>query len=133
MWYSFADSFFLLTSFPSGCCTLLSYALHQQHPEGLINCFIIFFSNDIMTDLTLYEYQGFSEEELGRILQAEANNMLNSHCHESDFRENSSYFDTPQKHKHRVTHFISPYWVRFTDVIVSNIPKILSNLARSSS
>ena len=86
-----------------------------------------------MTDLTLHEYQGFSEEELGRILQAEAKNMFNSHCHDNDFGETFSYLPTPLKHKRKATHFISPYWARFTDFIFSSIPKILSNLARSSS
>ena len=95
--------------------------------------FIIFFWNDIMADLTLDEYQGFSEEELGRILQAEAKNMFNSKCHENDFRENSSCLHTPLEYKHKATQFISQYWARFTDFIFSNIPKILSNLARGSS
>ncbi len=86
-----------------------------------------------MTDLTLYEYQEFSEEELGRIFREEAKNMFNSHCHENDFGEASSYLDTPLEHKHKAAHFIAPYWRRFTNFICLNIPKVLSNLARSSS
>ncbi len=86
-----------------------------------------------MTDLTLYEYQEFSEEELRRILQAEAKNMFKSHCHENDFGEAPNDLDTPLENKHKATHLISPYWARFTDFIFSNIPKILSNLARSFS
>ena len=61
-----------------------------------------------MADLTLYEYQGFSEEELRRTLQAEAENMFNSHCHENDFEENSSYLDNSLlKHNLKATQVMS--------------------------
>ena len=86
-----------------------------------------------MPDLTLYEYQGFSEEELELIIQAEAKNMFNSYCHEDDFGKNFSHLHTLLEHKYKATHFIAPHWGRFTNFICSNIPKILSNLARSSS
>ena len=83
-----------------------------------------------MTDLTLYEYQGFSEEKLGQILRTEAKNMFDSHCHENDFGEAPNDLETPLRKKHQPTHLISPYWAIFTDFSFSNIQKILTNLAR---
>ena len=83
-----------------------------------------------MTDLTVDEYKGFSEEELGQILQAEIIHMFHSNSSENDFGGAYSYLYTPFLHKHKVTDFIFRYGARIINFIYSKIPKIFSNLAR---
>ena len=50
-----------------------------------------------MTDFTVDEYKGFSEEELGQILQAEIIHMFHSNSSENDFGGAYSYLRFPEK------------------------------------
>ena len=81
-----------------------------------------------MTDLTLSEYESFSEEELEEILREETRKMYSSESLENGFGEASSYLYIPFQHKHKATGFIFRNWGKIKDFIYSNIPKIFSNI-----
>lgn len=70
-----------------------------------------------MTDFTLDEYYGISEEELGQILQAEARKMFNSDFLENDSEEVVNNFYLTFQQKHKKTALIFRYWERIKTFI----------------
>jgi len=65
-----------------------------------------------MTDCTLDQYYGITEEELGPILQAETRKMFNSGYFENDSDELVNNFYLTSKKKHETTALIFRYWER---------------------
>ena len=83
-----------------------------------------------MTDLTLYEYKGFSEEKLGPILQGERNKMFDSASLENDLAEAFNSLYIPFQHKDKSTDFIFQCWGKITNFVQTNIQKTFLNSAR---
>lgn len=65
-----------------------------------------------MTDLTLDEYRGISQRELGQKLQAEARMMFNPESLEKDMEKVATDIYPVTQHKHKWTALISRYWLK---------------------
>jgi len=87
--------------------------------------------DDTMVDLTLYEYEGCSEEELEQILQSEVINIFNSNFSKNGFGRTYKSLNSPLQHKS--IDFIFLYWERIINFIYSKVPKILLNFTRIDS